>query len=1125
MHTDTADPEPPLSTSAVVSPTTPLGSGDKGLLSASASAAAQPANTSGGLSILRRLRLPSSSAASPPAQPPPASTAGATGRPASGTVASLPQSTVAATGALSGLGLSGMGSGMSSGGGKTPISPPSSAGSKNQDGSRTSSGAPPASAASSGAAIVGGATASVPAAPGSQHTWTPNPPPTAGIHRASRDRPLSPPNNYSTGAPTSHVAGNLVSGTPIPSTAAQPDAVSPPASTSQRRSRTDNSTQLSNLTRILTSLVGNQANAANNPSPTTPTGATGPCPTALGPSGLSAQVGSKSPPNTSMSPTVRSPRVRRQGSLMSNAALQPSVFGAPVRLSQLDIAQNSAQASKSPPATRQPLLHNRPSISPSPMSPPEHRLGAATASLLPKALVTTVDSTVFTGGAPSVPYRPKLKTPQTISAPDSPTFMPSIANTPNQVSDVRTLALQQHALTPSPPGTSPSSTFPSRRLTSPAVSARIASSPNAVSPLDVVYARSSSQGSRQPQPAYLAPLVTSSSPIGSPVQGSLSPSSSVSTPSVSSPMQPSTSKNRRRSDDHIQQARMTLQQTANDAVRRSESFHRFLMSQQSGSKRAGSDIPGSIGSSSGSSIGSNYSGGSGSGPSSVGGGSRRESYHLASSVRSFSIANGSSANSSFHALPMSGTAGSSSGDSWIDRLNVSVVMEEPELVDGSQPWKPVDRIRHESTHVRRSGSGGSGGSWRSNSDDDGYSRDDDDDDDHEDVMDSFAVSLSGAMRDVTSPPAGRTRRAASILKSRFKRTKCVWSRAFFWLRIRRFLLALLGDIQLLLRISPEESALAVSAGCSSMPVSGPFVGVAPSIAEAEEQMIKERVYSMLSIPPGQRDPSTVAALEVLLSSSLSLRGFASFSFAERTKLCEVMVLEQQRASKLLLMEGHRCNSFYFIMSGRIEIFKGWDDLKYRLNFIGKGDTLGSVGLAMSNVRPTRSASVATVEPTDLLRIDLNDMRAIALSTKQQIEINTKRLEHIPLFDNDFIAKLLPFVQFETFEAQQVLALQDAPSLQVFWILSGTCRCIKRVPIAKPKVIQRRGTIAPVGIGGSGGSTASGGSGTQASTGSASLNANMPPPPQGQDHVQPHRFRATQSGSTATGRLTGLHVQL
>lgn len=69
--------------------------------------------------------------------------------------------------------------------------------------------------------------------------------------------------------------------------------------------------------------------------------------------------------------------------------------------------------------------------------------------------------------------------------------------------------------------------------------------------------------------------------------------------------------------------------------------------------------------------------------------------------------------------------------------------------------------------------------------------------------------------------------------------------------------------------------------------------------------------------------------------------------------------------KLICKEGQRAENFYFILSGKIEIFLIKESFKNRVNVMNPGESIGRIQL----VNDIRMASIATLMQTELLCVN------------------------------------------------------------------------------------------------------------------------------------------------------------
>jgi CRP-like cAMP-binding protein len=83
------------------------------------------------------------------------------------------------------------------------------------------------------------------------------------------------------------------------------------------------------------------------------------------------------------------------------------------------------------------------------------------------------------------------------------------------------------------------------------------------------------------------------------------------------------------------------------------------------------------------------------------------------------------------------------------------------------------------------------------------------------------------------------------------------------------------------------------------------------------------------------------------------------------------------ADTALFFEGDRADALYIVVSGSLKVHRTLDDGREKiLNTMGPGEIFGE--LAMLDGQP-RSASVDTVDPTELIAIARSDFRALAMA--------------------------------------------------------------------------------------------------------------------------------------------------
>ncbi|KAL2912918.1 hypothetical protein HK105_207589 [Polyrhizophydium stewartii] len=226
--------------------------------------------------------------------------------------------------------------------------------------------------------------------------------------------------------------------------------------------------------------------------------------------------------------------------------------------------------------------------------------------------------------------------------------------------------------------------------------------------------------------------------------------------------------------------------------------------------------------------------------------------------------------------------------------------------------------------------------------------------------------------------------------------------------------------------------------------------------DKEDVSFSEKVKALIRTRGASKTSTSITAMEVLLTSRLT--SFRRFSLPQRLKFCELLQIECHPPGKIIILEGHVSTSFYFVLTGKVEIFKGCGDEKILINMLGKGSSFGD--RTMSVLNDKRTATVATVETTEILQIDKRDFMSIAESgSSKELAARAEQLRQLPDFASatkEFLESMLTYSQFVTIESQQTLSTQDTRVLQMFWVLSGSCRCVRTVPFLRRHAAQLDG---------------------------------------------------------------------
>jgi CRP/FNR family cyclic AMP-dependent transcriptional regulator len=108
--------------------------------------------------------------------------------------------------------------------------------------------------------------------------------------------------------------------------------------------------------------------------------------------------------------------------------------------------------------------------------------------------------------------------------------------------------------------------------------------------------------------------------------------------------------------------------------------------------------------------------------------------------------------------------------------------------------------------------------------------------------------------------------------------------------------------------------------------------------------------------------------------------FAKLSKQHVENLRKLAKKEKFNKDTTIFFQDDRSDALYVVISGAVKVFQSADDGKERiLNTLGPGEIFGELGLLDSS---GRSASVATLEPTEVLTITNEDLRALVKASPE-----------------------------------------------------------------------------------------------------------------------------------------------
>jgi len=108
--------------------------------------------------------------------------------------------------------------------------------------------------------------------------------------------------------------------------------------------------------------------------------------------------------------------------------------------------------------------------------------------------------------------------------------------------------------------------------------------------------------------------------------------------------------------------------------------------------------------------------------------------------------------------------------------------------------------------------------------------------------------------------------------------------------------------------------------------------------------------------------------------------FAKLSKQHVENLRKLAKKEKFGKDTTIFFQDDRSDSLYIVLSGAVKVFQTADDGQERvLNTLGPGELFGELGLLDAS---GRSASVGTLEPTEVITITNDDLRALVKSSPE-----------------------------------------------------------------------------------------------------------------------------------------------
>ncbi|KAL7750602.1 hypothetical protein RI367_003944 [Sorochytrium milnesiophthora] len=216
----------------------------------------------------------------------------------------------------------------------------------------------------------------------------------------------------------------------------------------------------------------------------------------------------------------------------------------------------------------------------------------------------------------------------------------------------------------------------------------------------------------------------------------------------------------------------------------------------------------------------------------------------------------------------------------------------------------------------------------------------------------------------------------------------------------------------------------------------------------------------------RKEQRTEAQLNTLQHYISRYKGFAKYTSKVQYELCKVLELEAFEKDRIILKQGHKPYSFYFLVSGTCEAYRIEQDRLGRphkrvLSLLHTGDLFGDIAL-IKNIM--RTASIACVEDCELLRVDKDDLDVVLQLIRHQEALDKLHfLEGTPIADTLSRAEFTALNDCGTIREMTknaVVFSEGDTSDSVFFIRKGTVRIVRTALIWKQKLSNGRVLLMP-----------------------------------------------------------------
>ncbi|KAI9219549.1 hypothetical protein BC828DRAFT_163061 [Blastocladiella britannica] len=162
----------------------------------------------------------------------------------------------------------------------------------------------------------------------------------------------------------------------------------------------------------------------------------------------------------------------------------------------------------------------------------------------------------------------------------------------------------------------------------------------------------------------------------------------------------------------------------------------------------------------------------------------------------------------------------------------------------------------------------------------------------------------------------------------------------------------------------------------------------------------------------------------------------------------------------MIKQGHEPKSFYFILSGRVTVYKVEGEMRVDLNELGSGDAFGELALLKGT---RRTASVKTNVPCEFFRIDRDDFLDVLKDTaeediKQKLDFFTT-VPFLAVLPSSNLLRLAELCSKREWPANTVIVREREHVTSLSLIRAGSVRVLRLVPFTKVACNDHRYSLA------------------------------------------------------------------